>query len=178
MIIIADYELSYNKDDHIFCLSHEAHAYCPDCCSELRYRDSRNRIWRTYGGKTFHICIRRLKCPSCNRLHNELPNILVPHKHYGAEVIENVVDEVVTPEDEATEDSPCAATMERWKEWISRATPAIDSTLRFIGCRLLWFTDELLLSGVSLLGALRARGCEWLATVMHTIYNAGSSVPT
>lgn len=177
MTIIADFEITHNKDGHIFCKSREAHAYCPDCGSELRYRDSRERIWRTYGGKTFHIQIRRLKCPGCHRLHNELPNILVPHKHYGAEVIENVVDEVVTPEDEATEDYPCTATMERWKDWISRITPAIDSTLRSIGCRLLQFTDALLLSDSSLLDALRARGSDWLATVMHTIYNAGSSVP-
>ena len=145
MIIVSDYELSRNKDNHISCLSHEKHARCPDYSSELHYRDSRERIWRTYRGKTLHILIRRLQCPRCHRLHNELPNILVPHKHYGAEVIENVVDEVVTPDDEDTEDYPCAATMERWKEWIS---------------------------GVSLLGALRAHGCEWLATVMHTIYNA------
>ena len=178
MIIVSDYELSRNKDDHIFCLSHEKHARCPDCNSELRYRDSRERIWRTYGGKTSHILIRRLQCPSCHRLHNELPDILVPHKHYDAEVIENVVDGVVTPEDEATEDYPCAATMERWKDWISRVTPAIDSMLRSIGCRMLQFTDELLLSSVPLLGALRANGSDWLATVMHTIYNAGSSVPT
>lgn len=177
MIIVSDYELSRNKDNHISCLSHEIHARCPDCSSELHYRDSRDRIWRTYIGKTLHILIRRLQCPRCHRFHNELPNILVPHKRYGTEVIENVVDEVVTPDDEDTEDYPCVATMERWKEWISRVTPAIDSTLRSTGCRLLQFTDELLLSGVSLLGALRAHGREWLATVMHTIYNAGSSVP-
>lgn len=178
MIIISDYELRSNKDDQIICLSQEAHAYCPECSGELSYRDSRLRICRTYGGETFHIQIRRLKCHRCHRLHNELPNILVPHKHYCAEVIEDVVDEVVTPEDVVVEDYPCAATMERWKDWICRVTPAIDSMLRSIGCRMLNFTDELLFSSASLLGSLRDGGGGWMATVMHTLCNAGCAVPT
>ncbi|WP_369680597.1 DUF6431 domain-containing protein [Anaerovibrio lipolyticus] len=74
------------------------------CGGKLQHRDSRKRICRMYGGKKCQIKIRRLKCTGCGTLHNELPSILVPHKHYASEVIENVVDEVVTPDDEITED--------------------------------------------------------------------------
>ncbi len=49
---------------------------------------------RSYGGETSHIWLRRLCCKRCGRLHLELPDLLVPQKHYTAEVIENVVDEV------------------------------------------------------------------------------------
>ena len=31
--------------------------------------------------------IRRLKCSNCGRLHRELPDCLVPYKHYASEVI-------------------------------------------------------------------------------------------
>lgn len=88
------------------------------------------------------------------------------------------MDEVVTPEDVVVEDYPCAATMERWKDWICRVTLAIDSMLRSIGCRMLNFTDELLFSSSSLLGSLRDGGGGWMATVMHTLCNAGCAVPT
>lgn len=131
-----------------------------------------------YGGKECHIKIRRLKCTGCSTLHNELPNVLVPHKHYASEVIEDIVDEVVTPDDEITEDYPCVATMDRWKKWILDSTSAIDGMLRSLGHRLLDYGEDLLLSSDSLLNTLRSNGPEWLATVMHTIYNAGGSVPT
>ncbi len=148
------------------------------CSKELKHRDSRKRICRLYGGKEYHIRIRRLQCTGCGTLHNELPNILLPHKHYAAEVIENVVDEVVTSEDEITEDYPCVSTMERWQKWIFDNTAAIDGVLRSLGHRLLDFSEDLLLSSDSLLHKLRSNGPEWLSTVMHTIYNAGCSVPT
>ena len=43
--------------------------------------------------------IRRLYCKKCRRLHNELPDILSPYKHYEAETIEGVVDDFVLPDD-------------------------------------------------------------------------------
>ena len=89
-----------------------------------------------------------------------------------------MVDEVVTPDDEITEDYPCVATMDRWKKWISDNTAAVDGMLRSLGHRLLNYGEDLLLSSDSLLNNLRSNGSEWLATVMHTIYNAGCSVPT
>lgn len=143
----------------------------------LKYRDSRRRIWRTYGGETRYILIRRLHCPSCGRIHNELPDILAPHKHYGTEIVENVVDDVLTERDTLTEDYPCTATMRRWKDWIERNTSAMDGMLRSVGHRLLDFSEDLLLSSSSLLHALRSNGGGWLATVLRMLYNSGGSVP-
>ena len=87
-------------------------------------------------------------CKACDTLHLELPDVLVPHKHYGSEVIENVVDGVSTSDDLTTEDYPCEKTMERWKDWIAVNTPQIDGHLRSAGTRLLGLHDSLLASGI------------------------------
>ena len=47
-------------------------------------------------------------------MRNELPTNLSPHKHYEVDVIEGVVDGVITQDDLESEDYPCARTMERW----------------------------------------------------------------
>ena len=45
---------------------------------------------------------------------------MIPYKHYGSDIIEDVVDEVVGSDDLETENYPCEATMKNWKRWISR----------------------------------------------------------
>lgn len=117
--------------------------------------------------------IRRLSCPKCRRLHAELPDILVPRKHYAAEVIEDVVDGVSTPDDRSTEDYPCARTMQRWKDWISGKQAQIDGLLRSVGATLPGFGTELLKSMDSLLVKLRERGAGWLPVTTRAIYNSG-----
>lgn len=151
---------------------------CPYCGKPLVYRDSRPRIWKWYGGVKREIIIRRLKCNSCCCLHSELPDKLVPHKHYGAEVIEDVVDEVSTPDETQTEDYPCEKTMERWKNWIASNTPQIDGFLKSVGTRFLDMQESLLLSTDSLLTKLRDNGPNWLATIIGIIYRAGGALLT
>lgn len=43
--------------------------------------------------------IRRFRCQNCHSYHNELPDCLVPYKHYEAEVVAGVLDEVILPAD-------------------------------------------------------------------------------
>ena len=57
--------------------------------------------------------IRRFQCQNCHSYHNELPDCLVPYKHYEAEVIAGVLDEVILPEDLDSEDYPSFNTMLR-----------------------------------------------------------------
>ena len=52
-------------------------------------------------------------CPICHSYHTELPDCLVPYKHYEAEVISGVLDEVVRPENLDSEDYPSFSTMRR-----------------------------------------------------------------
>lgn len=174
MIIITKYTLVYNEElECFYVVSNEQDSICPECKGKLQYRDSRVRIWKFYGGKVRHLIIRRMKCNVCGRIHNELPDCSVPYKHYGNEVIENVLDEVSTPEDASSEDYPCERTMKRWKYWLAENLHRVEGTLRSVGTTLLGFGDQLLKSKVSLLTELRKSGGDWLKVILRFIYNSG-----
>ena len=100
-----------------------------------------------------------------------LPDELTPYKHYRTEVIEDVVDEVCTPEDPQTQDYPCEKTMDRWKSWISGNQTQIDGALKSLGSRIFEFDEELLSSEESLMDELRQNGAGWLAVINQVMYN-------
>ena len=106
----------------IFLVISEEDAICPECQSPLCRRDRKLRVYKEEGGKKSWFAINRLKCTNeeCRRLHHELPDCMFPYKHYGTEIIEDVVDEVVGPDDLGIEDYPCEGTMKHWKWWMSR----------------------------------------------------------
>ena len=117
--------------------------------------------------------IRRLKCQKCGTLHRELPDILVPHKHYAAEVVSGVLDGFITSDDEDCADYPCSTTMHRWHHWLTENQLRMDGHLKSIGYRLLGFSEELLKSGMSLLEMLRSSNQGWLEAVLLFLYNSG-----
>lgn len=63
-------------------------------------------------------------------------DILTPYKHYETEIISGVIDGVVSPDDEATEDDPCQMTMERWLVWFRINIRRIEGYLRQISTSL------------------------------------------
>lgn len=109
-------------------MSNEDTAVCPVCGTFLKPRDSRKRIFKQYNGTKSYIRIRRLKCFSCGKIHNELPDILIPYKHYGAEVIEDVLAGVLTPDDPVEEDCPSEETMKRWRFWFHKKMQPITGS--------------------------------------------------
>ena len=177
MVIISDYRINAIGDSEYQCESHEAPT-CPCCGEPLFYRNRRKRIMKTYGGVESHIWVRRLKCKKCNKLHTELPDCLVPYKHYATEVIENVVDEVMTEDDDRTEEYPCEETMHIWKEWIGFNTVQIEGMLRSIGNRFLDLSEALLTTADSIFGKLRENGAGWLSICERAIYNTGGKFLT
>lgn len=150
---------------------------CPYCKTALRYRDSRLRIWKKYSGETSHILIQRMFCSECLCLHNELPDCLVPYKHYGCEVIENVIDEVSTPEDETTQDYPCETTMMRWKAWFQRNTDNAEGILQAVS---FYLSAEVvsLNTPFSLLSKYRMDGGGWLSSVTRIVINSAHRLCT
>ena len=92
-----------------FVESSETSHICPVCHGTLHYRDSRPRICKKEGGIKEHLMIRRFRCCDCHSYHNELPDCLVSYKHYEAEVISGILDEVIRPEDLESEDYPSFA---------------------------------------------------------------------
>lgn len=153
-------------------MSHES-CHCPDCGALLKHRDYKRRIMKIEGGQKHFIQIERLKCKSCQRLHNALPDILVPYKHYTAEVISGVLDEMVTADDLENEDYPCEETMKRWHHWLMANQEYIDGYMKSLGYRMLGFSEDLLHSKVSLLSQLRKSSEVWLETILRVIYNSG-----
>lgn len=174
--------LSTRKNPIFLCEdSNAASIPCPECGSELKYYDSIRRIWKQHGGKKQWLLIERVRCrnKNCRRVHNALPDFIVPHRHYSSEVIEDVIDEVVLPDDELNgSDYPCEMTMARWKYWFERNRENIDGQLKSVGYRVLGFSKQLLISGVSLSDELRKDGAGWLSAIIRLIYNSGGSLRT
>ncbi|MBC3805692.1 hypothetical protein GH808_14890 [Acetobacterium fimetarium] len=129
---------------------------------------------KTEGGTKQFIQIERLKCNHCERLHNALPDFLVPYKHYAAEIISGVLDNVISADDLDAEDYPCEQTMKRWQRWFNGNQNNIEGNMRSIGYRLLGLGEDLLSARISLLTHLRKSSEVWLETILRIIYNAGS----
>ncbi len=131
MCITAKYILTIDTTGEYICKSLET-PICPCCGTKLKYRDTRRRIMKKEGGVVVFLLLRRLYCRKCRRLHIELPACLSPYKQYDVEVIEGVIDGIVTEDDLDSENYPCAATMERWKNWIKSKKAKIDTILESI----------------------------------------------
>ena len=119
------------------------------------------------------LIIHRFKCCSCGRLHNELPDCLVPYKHYEAEVIAGVLDEVILPGDLDSEDYPSFSTMLRWLQWFRENLQRIEGYLRTAGYQILNLGEELLFTPDLLLNKIRNRYLNWLELILRLIYNSG-----
>ncbi len=89
MIILKTYQI-VAKDGALYVVSTEPR-YCPSCHGPVKVRDSKRRqLIYSNGIKTFHL--RRLKCQHCGALHLEIPDLIIPHKHYSREIIESAIN--------------------------------------------------------------------------------------
>lgn len=149
---------------------------CPICGHPLAHRDHVMRILKSRNDIIHWLSIRRLLCTNdkCCSLHRELPDLLVPFKHFEVDIIAGVLDNLITPETKGYEDHPSESTMQQWHHWLMFNRFIIDGTLKSKGYQVLGFTEELLTSGVSLLSILRKDTCDWLRIILRFIYNSGS----
>lgn len=148
-----------------FVESSENSHLCPVCQGTLRYRDSRPRIRKKEGGVKERLMIRRFRCQNCRIYHNELPDRLVPYKHYEAKVIAGVLDEVVLPDDLDSEDYPSVHTMIRWLQWFYENLQRIEGYLRAAGYQILHLGEEILFNSDSLLNKIRSRHQKWIGSI-------------
>lgn len=179
MCIISNHEAIFNLIGDWYCPGDD-HPICPDCQSLMQYRDCRQRHIRKQGGGKHWGRVRRYLCKHCHRLHTELPTNLSPYKHYDAEIIGDVIEDVVSSDDEGFENYPCAVTMERWKLWIEHNHSFIEGYIRSIGFRLLDLGERFLKTTQSVLdqiqGEYNDEGIPWLTVVNRLIYNTGASL--
>ena len=173
MIIISDYTLVLTEDFGVFVESSENSHICPVCQGTLHYRDSRPRIRKKEVGTKEQLMIRRFRCQNCHAYHNELPDCLVPYKHYEAEVIAGVLDEVILPDDLDSEDYPSFSTMLRWLQWFRENLQRMEGYLRTAGYQILNLGEGFLFSSDSLLDKIRNRYQNWLEQLLRLIYNSG-----
>lgn len=146
---------------------------CPVCKEALRYRDSRRRIRKKEGGEKENLMIRRFHCEHCHSYHNELPDCLVPYKHYETEVISGVLDGVVSQDDLDSENYPSYRTILRWLQWFKENLERMQGYLRMIGFSLFGLGEDFLFSQDSLLDAIRNKYQNWLEKILRLVYNSG-----
>ena len=139
----------------------------------MRYRDSKKRGMKLEGGSRQWLIIHRFKCCSCGRLHNELPDCLVPYKHYQTEIISGVLDGVCTQDDLECEDYPCADTMLLWLKWFSLNLQRIEGFLRRALYKVSCIKEGFSPDRTSLLETARKNTKRWLEQIIRTIYNSG-----
>lgn len=87
---------------------------CSYCGAEVKYYDTVKRIKKEKYGIKKHIYVQRFKCLECGMIHRQLPANLYPYKHYDSEIINGVIENLITPETLGYEDYPCEITMKRW----------------------------------------------------------------
>ena len=160
-----------------FIVSSEKTPGCPCCGGQLRYRDSRLRIRKHEGADRDYLRIQRFRCSTCKSYHNELPDILLPYKHYEAEVVSGVLDGIVKPEDQDSEDYPSVSTMLYWLRWFQLNLANMEGFLRNAGYRFFGFEEDFLFSDLSLLDAVRMKYFNWLEKIIRIIYNSGGFLP-
>ena len=125
------------------------------------------------GREKQYIKIRRLRCsnPGCLRYHQELPDCIVPYKHYDSEIISGVLDGIIQEEDLDTEDYPCVSTMLRWLTWFQTNIFGIEAYIQKFGCDLIKYNEENNLTDLCCLEKLQDASDFWLETVVRIIYN-------
>lgn len=87
---------------------------CPMCGGMLKYYDSVERSIRKKYGCSFYIQVRRFRCSSCGAIHRETSDMFFPYKQYEAEIIQGVLENLITCDTLGFEDYPSDQTKFRW----------------------------------------------------------------
>ena len=114
-------------------------------------------------------------CGKCNR---QLPDIWLPNKQYEADLIENVVDGMVTEEDliRKGHDYPCEATLNRWREWAENLMANAEGHIRMALHRIYDLPYSFLASCNSLLKEIKIRiPYGWLKAIVMTMVSTKGS---
>lgn len=151
----------------------------PCCGDKLKVIGSRKRILRREDGNCRMLVIRRLRCNACQKIHHELPDIIVPYKRYESTCVEQALSESEAQSIVAADD----ATLRRWKNWFRDQSSYWLGALRSIAHRFHQDPAEKKPS-VSLqtahhpLGRLVGDDPGWLARIVRPIANLNLWVHT
>ncbi len=148
---------------------------CPDCQGELEAKEWRKRVKKTAGGKKKIRLIEIRRCKNCGKSTTLLPDDQLPYKHYEEQLIEKVIDDELTEDEQLEIDNyPCEATIARWLAWAEQLKRNAEGQLRAAAYRILDLTERFLGSTESLLISIKERIHRgWLSVVMRVMVNTG-----
>ncbi len=63
---------------------------CPDCGGDMAVKDSKRRYIKDESGRKLPFNLRRFYCPSCDRIHTEIPDLVTPYCQYDNATKERV----------------------------------------------------------------------------------------
>lgn len=132
MIILSKGEYKLRKDEKNSTLLHvqyigKKEQLCPCCLGKLKLRDTRKRIMRQYKNEIIWLQIHRLKCVECGRLHNELPDCVIPQKHYSFDLIEEALEQHITNQKSVADVEN--STISRWYQWFIKLRKKIKDNV-------------------------------------------------
>lgn len=142
---------------------------CPCCQGELRCIGSRPRTWIQSSGGKAKIIIRRLRCKDCNKIHHELPDLLVPYRRHEAQSIETAVVDKSAPGVAADE-----GTLRRWRRWFADWAPYAAGCLESIDRRVHGTAESSSAhpqTALQRIGRVVKKQCGWLVEAVRRIAN-------
>lgn len=143
---------------------------CPVCEHDLFVIGSRRRFGRKPTGERVTYIIRRLRCVGCERIHHELPDLLVPYKRYESACLESVLSNGQTS-DVAVDES----TLHRWRVWFEKCWQYWVNCLSTIASREGNPVEALSVpssSALQQIGHYVGQGVGWLARVVRPIVHS------
>lgn len=104
MLIATHYTVSFDITKGVYVVRNKDAPICPQCGALMSGYDHRKRKVIGADGEPRIFLIRRLRCQVCRQIHSEIPDSLIPYKHYESEVIEAVRqgDDSLCPADDST----------------------------------------------------------------------------
>ena len=87
MLVATHYTVSLDIGKGVYVVRNKDAPMCPECGVLMSGYDHRKRKVIGADGKPRIFLIRRLRCPVCRQIHAEIPDSLIPYKHYASEVI-------------------------------------------------------------------------------------------
>lgn len=177
IISIHDYKLEYNPKTKRFHVKSINIANCPVCNNRLQIIGSRRRGVIKYGGEKIPLMIRRCYCEQCNKIHHELPDIIIPYKRYTSGAIEKIIS---IGQQNSEEDYCCdTSTVVRLKAWFFTLRDYIERAL--LTLRTIYKYDDDICKMISKLVPLKNYGklsAGWLKTIVRMLVNTNRWVQT
>lgn len=110
MVFTTKYKITFNPTQQLYYLRSFEVQRCLDCGGYLVGYDHRKSLIILEDGIKYYYYLRRLKCPSCQKLNIELSSFCMAQKHYIAKVIDDTKEGAFN--DCHADDS----TIRRWKK--------------------------------------------------------------